>query len=100
MIAESTGLTVKFPGRRSHRAMFEWTTFLDPFDPSAVQHLQILVAQVFQHPKHAAFIAPIVEGVRIDYHLAVLVNAERLHALLDPLQIRIQQSLGTASGSL
>ena len=77
MMAESMGDTVKLPGR-AHCTMLERAALMNPFHPSTVQHLEILVPQILQHPEHAAFVAPVIKWIGIDDDFALLVDAERL----------------------
>src|SRR6185312_12459440 len=53
------------------RSMLERSLLGRPFHPSPVQDTQTLVTQIFQHPKHPPFIAPIVEWIGVDHDVAV-----------------------------
>jgi hypothetical protein len=56
------------------------------------------VTQIFQHPKHPTFIAPIVEGIRIDHDIAVVIDPETTKDLLNLAEVWIQQSLRDGIG--
>ena len=73
--------------------MLERSLLGRPFHPPTVQNTQALVTQIFQHPKHPPFIAPIVEWIGVDHDVAVLVHPEPTQDPLDPAEIRVEQSL-------
>ena len=73
--------------------MLEGPLFCRPLYPSPIQNTQAWVTQIFQHPKHPTFIAPIIEGIRIDHDVTVVIDPETTKDLLNLAEIWIQQSL-------
>src|SRR5690242_2749730 len=75
------------------RSMLERSLLGRPFHPPPVQDTQTLVTQIFQHPKHPPFIAPIVEWIGVDHDVAVLTHPEPTQNPLNLAEIGVEQSL-------
>ena len=84
-------LGFKGPGLRRFTAMTEGALLRRPLDPAAVEHLQILMAEIFQHPEHAPFVAPVIEGIGVDDDFAVVADSQGRKLPLDLRKIRIQE---------
>ncbi len=79
---------------RRDTPVLERPSLLHPFHPTAVEDTQVRVAEIFQHPEHPAFIAPVIERVGIDHDPAVVADPQRPYSLFHAFHIGIDQSLG------
>src|SRR5262245_13035497 len=57
------GMNRKVSRLRRDSSMFKRPPLIHPLHPATVENTEALVSEIFQHPEHPSFIAPIVEWI-------------------------------------